>query len=84
MTPFKMMRLLNSPQHRRTDRNYKEFSPSRLRQLIDGTASDSESTETQSRSGELDSVLDDGKAVTSRQDAKPPKPSRLAQLIGAE
>jgi hypothetical protein len=80
--------LLNRPQWR-TDRDCVEVLPSRLRQIIDGTceANDSEPTKQpppKRRPGfyELDSVLDDGATpVTSREDATPPKRSRLAELI---
>jgi hypothetical protein len=88
MHPLKKAFLLARPQWR-TDRDCVEFLPSRLRQLVDGTceANDSEPTKQPSpkrRPGfyVLDTVLDGGAAAaTPRKDAKPPKPSRLAQLI---
>jgi hypothetical protein len=92
MHPLKKAFLLARPQWR-TDRDCVEVLPSRLRQLVNGTreASDSGPTEQQlpkwrpgSSVYELDSVLDGGAtAVTPRKAAKPPKPSRLAQLIAA-
>jgi hypothetical protein len=88
MHPIKKLFLLARPQWR-TDRDCVEVLPSRLRQIIDGTceASDSESTKQPPpkwRPGfyVLDTVLDGGAAaVTPRADAKPPKRSRLAELI---
>ncbi len=86
----KKLFLLNRQQWR-TDRDLVEVSPIRLRQLINGTreANDSQPPEQplpKWRPGfsvyEFGSVLDGGvKAVTPRKDARPPKRSRLAELI---